>query len=108
MVVLRAAVVGDYDREAVAHRANTPALELAAGAAAVRVVPTWIPTDTIDPVAPDLEAFPSGAEARGLLETGLELLSNAEIGVLVDQCHRKAIGAVDQAIETRPNEAHKR
>jgi CTP synthase (UTP-ammonia lyase) len=55
--VLRAAVVGDYDREAVAHRANTPALELAGGAAAVRVVPTWIPTDTIDPAAPDLEAF---------------------------------------------------
>ncbi|MSR20999.1 MAG: hypothetical protein EXR91_08475 [Gemmatimonadetes bacterium] len=57
MRVLRAAVVGDFDREAVAHRANGPAIELAAGAAAVRVVPTWIPTDTIDPTAPDLEAF---------------------------------------------------
>ena len=57
MVVLRVAVVGDYDRESVAHRANAPAIELAARATAVRVVPTWIPTDTIDPAAPDLEAF---------------------------------------------------
>jgi CTP synthase (UTP-ammonia lyase) len=55
--VLRAAVVGDFDRGSVAHRANTPALELAGGAAAVRVVPTWIPTDTIHPTAPDLEVF---------------------------------------------------
>ncbi len=56
-MVLRVAVVGEFDREAVAHRANAPAIELAAAAAAVRVVPTWIPTDTIDPAAPDLAAF---------------------------------------------------
>lgn len=56
-MILRAAVVGDYDRESVAHRANPFAIELAAKAAAVRVIPTWIPTDTIDTAAPDLEPF---------------------------------------------------
>lgn len=57
MIVLRVAVVGDYSREALAHRATVPALELSAAHFGVHVIPTWIPTDTIDLAAPDLEPF---------------------------------------------------
>ncbi len=44
---VRIAVVGDYQPDAVAHRALPEALKLSAAALGVEVVPTWIATDKV-------------------------------------------------------------
>ncbi|MEQ1856857.1 MAG: hypothetical protein ABL963_10320 [Longimicrobiales bacterium] len=57
MSALRVALVGDYDPSAVAHRAIPSALELAANSVRVRLDPSWVATNGIDPGCPALEAF---------------------------------------------------
>lgn len=52
MRVLRIALVGDYDRTAVAHQAIPPALVLAGKGVGVAVDAQWVATDTIYPSAP--------------------------------------------------------
>jgi CTP synthase (UTP-ammonia lyase) len=54
---LRVALVGDYQEDAVAHRAIPPALELAGKAAGIRVEAVWLPTDSIAPRRPDVGGF---------------------------------------------------
>jgi ribosomal protein S18 acetylase RimI-like enzyme len=56
-VTVRIALVGDYDAEAVAHRAIPVALEMAGAAAGVDVVHEWVATESIDPSVPDLEGY---------------------------------------------------
>jgi CTP synthase (UTP-ammonia lyase) len=55
--VLRIALIGDYDRTAVAHQAIPPALVLAGKGVGVAVDAEWVATDTIDPSAPDLAGY---------------------------------------------------
>ena len=47
MTTIRIGVVGDFNAEVVAHRANAPALRLAAASIGVAVEPVWLPTESI-------------------------------------------------------------
>lgn len=47
MTTIRIGVVGDFNDEVVAHRANAPALALAAASIGVAVDPVWVPTEAI-------------------------------------------------------------
>jgi CTP synthase (UTP-ammonia lyase) len=55
--VLRVALVGDYQADAVAHRAIPSALDLAGSAAGITVEPLWVPTESIDPQRPAVGSF---------------------------------------------------
>jgi CTP synthase (UTP-ammonia lyase) len=55
--VLHVALIGDYDRTAVAHQAIPPALVLAGKAVGVGVDAEWVATDTIDSAARSLSHF---------------------------------------------------
>lgn len=57
MGVVQVALVGDYDRTAVAHQAIPPALVLAGKSMGVAVDGEWLPTDTIDSSSPDLSRY---------------------------------------------------
>lgn len=57
MEALRVALVGDYQPEAIAHRAIPPALELAGKAVGVPVGAVWVPTESIDARRPSLSGF---------------------------------------------------
>jgi CTP synthase (UTP-ammonia lyase) len=54
---VRIAVVGDYQPDAVAHRALPEALKLSAAALGVEVVPTWVATDRVGTPAETLRGF---------------------------------------------------
>jgi ribosomal protein S18 acetylase RimI-like enzyme len=56
-VSVRIALVGDYDAEAVAHRAIPVALEMAGAAAGMGVVHEWVATTSVDPSGPDLDRY---------------------------------------------------
>lgn len=50
---LRVALIGDHDPEVTAHRAIPAALRLSAESAGWEVTFRWIPTDAVDPAAPE-------------------------------------------------------
>ncbi len=58
MQTVQIGLIGDYNAEVVAHQAIPRALQLAAEAVGVKVIPTWLPTEMLaEPVAARVEHF---------------------------------------------------